>query len=100
MNRFEDARTELTAFTLRRSNSLEGLLQLAAAQTGARDFAGAEKTYNAALRLGPPRPEAWNGLGLVHSYRGRYAEAAQDFNRALKLQKGYGPALLNLAIVL
>jgi Flp pilus assembly protein TadD len=98
-NKLEAARAELTAYTLRRSNSLEGFLKLAAVQSQSRDFSAAEKSLNDALRLSPQNPEALNGLGLLRLQQRRPTEAEQCFNRALKQRPDYRPALLNSAIV-
>lgn len=94
------AKTEFIAYTLRRANSLDALLKLGAAQLRLNDLAGAEKTFQDALRLGPQNPEALNGLGCVHAHqRGRANEAVGCFSAALKAHTNYPPALLNLAIV-
>ncbi len=98
--RLDAARTEFTAYTLGRLNSVPGLLKLAAVQLRMRDFAGAEKSANDALRHSPENPEAWGTLGLARVYRGRALEAVQCFDRALKAQPDYRSALLNSAIVL
>jgi tetratricopeptide (TPR) repeat protein len=98
-NRPDHAKTELTAFTLRRGNSLDALLRLGSAQLRSSDLAGAEKSFDDALRLLPENPDALNGLGLSRISRHRAPEAAQFFTRALKQRPGYAPALLNLAIV-
>src|SRR5258706_8908352 len=109
-NKPDAARTELMAFTLRRANSAEGLLQLGAAQlrsaeleptmqARSRELVAAEKSFADALRLNPKNAEGLNGLGLVRLQRGRASEAAHLFNTAATLQPDYRPALLNLAIV-
>ena len=109
-NKPDAARTELMAFTLRRANSAEGLLQLGAAQlrtaefeptvqARSRELSAAEKSFTDALRLNPKNAEGLNGLGLARLQRGRATEAAHFFNSALTLQPDYRPALLNLAIV-
>jgi tetratricopeptide (TPR) repeat protein len=109
-NKPDAARTELMAFTLRRANSAEGLLQLGAAQlrvaeieptiqARSRELIAAEKSFADALRLNPRSAEGLNGVGLVRLQRGRASEAAHFFNSALALQPDYGPALLNLAVV-
>jgi len=98
-NRLEAAKTELTAYTLRRENSVEGLLKLGAVQFRSRDLAGAEKSFKEALRLSPRNPEALNGIGLILVQRNRTSDAAQCFNDALTQQPDYSPALLNLAVV-
>ena len=98
-NKPEAAKAEFTAYTLRRPNGAEGFLKLGAAQLRTREPSAAEKSFSEALRLSPQNPEALNGLGLARLARGQAAEAAQCFEGALKQSGGYGPALLNLAIV-
>jgi Flp pilus assembly protein TadD len=98
-NKLEAARTELTTYTLRRSNSVEGLLRLGAVQLRLRELNAAEKSFRDALQFSPQNPEALNGLGLVRLGRGHASEAMQYFNSASKAQPDYGPALLNAAVV-
>jgi tetratricopeptide (TPR) repeat protein len=105
-NKPDAARNELTAYTLRRGNSVDCLLKLGAAQLRSRELgppekrlAAAEKSFDEALKLGPQSAEAFNGLGYVRSQQHRAADAAHCFKSALRQQPGYGPALLNLAIV-
>jgi len=97
-NKLDGARLDLTAFTLRQGNSLQGLLKLGSVQLRLRD-PGAEKSFSEALLVSPQNLEALNGLGLARAQRGRFAEAAARFNGVLKIQPGYAPALLNLAIL-
>jgi tetratricopeptide (TPR) repeat protein len=97
--KLEGAKMELTAFILRRGNSVEGLLKLGAAQLRSREWAAAEKSLNEALRLSPQNPEALNGLGLARAERGHPNDALEYFNKALKQHPNYRPALLNQAIV-
>lgn len=98
-NKLEQAKSEFTAFTLRRPNSPEGFSKLGTAQLRAREFVAAERTFNDALRLDPNQAEALNGLGLAKLQRNRAAEAVRFFNKALQVQPDYRPALLNLAVV-
>src|SRR5437867_1100841 len=98
-NKTNAAKNELTAYSLRRPNSIEGLLKLGMAQLRSRDLGGAEKSFNEAFRLSPQNPQALNGLGLVRYYRGRAGDAAQLFSGACKQQPNFAPAVLNLAIV-
>jgi tetratricopeptide (TPR) repeat protein len=98
-NKLDAARTEFTAYTLRRGNSVDGLLKLGTTQLRSRDFFGAEKSFGDALRLSPQHPEALTGMGLARVQRGHADEAALYFKNALKQQPDYAPALLNLAIV-
>jgi Flp pilus assembly protein TadD len=98
-NKLEAAKTEFTAYTLRRPNMAEGFVKLGTTQLRSREPSAAEKSFNEALRLNPQDLEALNGQGLARLQRGRAAEAVQSFESALKKQPGYAPALLNLAIV-
>jgi Flp pilus assembly protein TadD len=98
-NKFEAAKTEFTIYTLRRGNSAEGFLKLAAAQLHCHELSGAEKSFNDVLRLSPQNVEALTGLGVVSVQRGHADEGAQDFKKVLKLQPDYAPAMLNLAVV-
>ncbi|HZL42652.1 MAG TPA: tetratricopeptide repeat protein [Verrucomicrobiae bacterium] len=107
--KFDSAKAELITYTSLRKNSVPGWLKLASAQlrsvrsappsARAADLAAVQKSYDEALRLGPLNPEALNGLGLIQFEHNRPHEAAQYFNRALKQQPVYGPAMLNLAVV-
>lgn len=99
MGRVDDAKTQLTTYNLRTSNSLEGLLKLATAQLRSRDATTAERTFSEALRLSPQSAEAHNGLGLARMQRGRPNEAAQFFATATRESTNYAPAWLNLAVV-
>ena len=98
-NKFADAKTEFTAYTLRRSNEPEGWLKLGSAQLRAGDVISAEKSFNTALALNTNNAEALNGLGLARIQRGRPREASQFFTAAVYYHPDYAPALLNLATV-
>jgi tetratricopeptide (TPR) repeat protein len=108
-NKLDSAKSEFTAYTLRRGNSPEGFVELGtvqlrlSAQHGpqlrAIEQEAAERAFSKAVELAPQNAEAWNGKGLVKLERGRASEAVECFNTALKGQPGYPPALLNLAIV-
>jgi Flp pilus assembly protein TadD len=101
-NKPELARTELTAFTLRRGNSAEGFLKLGAAQLRSREpgvVLSAEKSFNEAMRVDGQTPAALNGLGMLRFHQGRYNDAQQFFSRALKQSPKFTPAVLNSAIV-
>lgn len=98
-NRPDLAREQFTTFTALRGSSVEGFLKLGAAQLRLRDAAGAQESFQKALRLDAQIPEALNGLGLALLQRNRPREAAQQFRAALKQQPDYRPALLNLATV-
>jgi tetratricopeptide (TPR) repeat protein len=98
-NKPDAAKTEFTAYTLRRGNAPEGWLKLGLAQLRGRELAAAEKSFSTALYLNPNNAEALNGLGLAQIQRGRPREAAQYFSAAVKAHPDYAPAMLNLATV-
>ena len=98
-NKPDLARTEFTAYTLRRGNAPEGWLKLGLAQLRVHELTAAEKSFNTALYLNLNNAEALNGLGLAQIQRDRPREAAQDFSAAVKAHPDYGPAILNLATV-
>jgi Tfp pilus assembly protein PilF len=98
-NRPDAAKTEFTAYTLRRGNTPEGWVKLGVAHLGLHDLASAEKTFSTALSFDPHNAEALNGLGLAQMQRGHPREAAQYFAAAVQAHPDYGPALLNLATV-
>jgi tetratricopeptide (TPR) repeat protein len=99
LNKFDSAKTEFTAYTLRHNNAPEGWLKLGSAQLRAGDFVMAEKSFSTALYLNQNNAEALNGLGLARIQRGRPREAAQFFAAAAQDHPDYAPAILNLATV-
>ena len=99
-NKLDAAKSEFTAYTLRRGNVPDGWLKLGLAQLRATNSMAAEKSFREALNLNPKSAEALNGLGLAQLQRGRATEAVQSFSSALRQQPDHRPALLNLATVL
>jgi Flp pilus assembly protein TadD len=93
------ARTEFTAYVLRRSKEPEGWTKLGVAQLRLRDLTAAEKSFNTALAIDTNNAAALNGLGLAQMQRGRPRDAARYFTSASRAQPDYAPALLNLATV-
>jgi tetratricopeptide (TPR) repeat protein len=91
------AKTEFTAYVLRRSKAPEGWTKLGVVQLRLRDLAAAEKSFSTALAMDTNTAEALNGLGLAQVQRGRPREALQYFAAANRAQPDYAPALLNLA---
>jgi len=98
-NRLDAAKTEFTAYTLRRGTEPEGWLKLGLSHLRGRDAGNAEKCFREALRLETNNVEALNGLGLAQLQRNRPREAAGSFASALEVKPDYRPALLNLATV-
>ncbi len=99
-NKPDAAKTEFTAFTMRRPNVIEGFIKLGTTQMRTRDLVGAEKSFREALKVSATDVEALNALGMVAAQLNRPREAAESFTKALKQQPDYRPALLNLATVL
>jgi tetratricopeptide (TPR) repeat protein len=98
-NKLDQAKAQLTAFTLRRVNSLEGWMKLGTAQLRNHEPGAAERSFSEVLRLRPSDPEALTAMGVARLERSGTAEAIQWFNKALKARRDYPPAVLNLAIV-
>lgn len=97
--KFADAKTEFTAYTLRRSNTPEGWLKLGTAQLRNGDLLLAEKSFSTALSLSQNNAEALNGLGLARIARDRPEDAAKFFSAAVDAHPDFAPARLNLAVV-
>ena len=93
-NKPDAARTEFTAYTLRRGNAPEGWLKLGSAQLKLHDLLPAEKSFSTALSLNTNNAEALNGLGLARVERGRPQDAAQFFSAAIRFHPDYAPALI------
>ncbi|MEI9865715.1 MAG: tetratricopeptide repeat protein [Limisphaerales bacterium] len=81
-NKPVDARTEFTAYTLRRGNDPEGWAKLGTALLRSGDVTAAEKSFGTAYHLNTNNAAALNGLGLVQVKRSRPREAVQFFNAA------------------
>ena len=93
------AKTELIAYTLRRSNTPEGWLKLGEAQLRTGEIVSAEKSFSTAYHLDSNNAGALNGLGLAQIQRGRPEDAAKFFEAAARAHPDFAPAILNLATV-
>ena len=98
-NQPDAARTEFTAYTLRRNNDAVGWLKLGSAQLRLGETVAAERSFSSVLALKPGDAEAYNGLGLARVQRGIPREAVRFFAAAVQAEPGYGAALLNWATV-
>ena len=96
-NRLEAAKTEFTAYTLRRNNDPVGWLKLGSTQLKLGETVPAEKCFSTVLALRPNDAEAYNGLGLARIQRSKPHDAAQFFAAAASARPDYAPAILNLA---
>ena len=99
LGRAAEAKSEFTAYTLRRANDPAGFLKLASAELRLRETTQAEAHARRALQLDDADPDAWNALGLIQLQRGRSRDAVQSFLGALKCKADFSPATLNLAIL-
>jgi tetratricopeptide (TPR) repeat protein len=99
-NRPDAARTEFTAYTLRRPNDPAGWLKLGFAQLKAGDTFLAERSFSTVHALKGDDAEAYNGLGLAYLQAGQPPrDAAKFFVAATQSRADFAPALLNLATV-
>jgi Flp pilus assembly protein TadD len=98
-NKLDSARTEFTAYTLRRKNAPEGWVKLGTAQLRAGDLSAAEVSFSTALSLSTNNAEALNGMGLARAKNNKPQDAQRFFAWAVKAHPDYAPALLNLATV-
>jgi tetratricopeptide (TPR) repeat protein len=68
---------------------------------GARgDFAGAERAFKSVVALDQNNKLAWYNLGIIAGAGARTAEAVADYNRALRADPSYTPALYNEAVLI
>ncbi len=98
-NKPDAARTEFTAYTLRRPNDTAGWLKLGSAQLKTGELIPAERSFSSVLALKTDDAEAYNGLGLASIKLGKPRDAAQFFTAAVQSRADFAPAILNLATV-
>jgi len=98
-NKPGDAKTEFTAYILRRSNAPEGWIKLGDAQLHSGEPLLAERSFSTVLSLSQDNPDALNGLGLARIQRGKPHDAAEFFAAAVQHYPDFAPAILNLATV-
>ncbi len=98
-NQPDVAKTEFTAYTLRRPNDAAGWLKLGSAQLKSDEILPAERSFSTVLALKPKDAEAYNGLGLASIQLGKFHDAAKFFSAAVQSRADFAPARLNLATV-
>jgi len=98
--RIADAKSEFTAYSLRRPNDPAGLYRLAFAEMQGREMAAAESHIQKALAMDDDDADAWNTFGLIQLQLGRNADALKSFESALKRRSDFGAARINLAVAL
>ncbi|GAB2768559.1 tetratricopeptide repeat protein [Streptomyces bullii] len=80
--------------------SLDAVLRKGIKQGEAGDLAGAAKTFRKVLDLDAGNKLAWYNLGVIAQYDARTADALAAYDKALKADPKYTPALYNKAILL
>jgi len=98
-NKPEQARTEFTAYTLRRNSDPDGWLKLGVAQLKAGDLDQSERSFSAVISLRTNDAAALNWLGMANIQQGKASRAAQFFAWDVRVHPDFAPALLNLATV-
>ncbi len=61
-----------------------------------KDYERAISKFSEALKINPHDPEAYYYLGLAYEGAERYNEAAQTYEKALKIDRGHGNAEIRL----
>lgn len=74
----------------------EVLLEVGQAYLLNKDYEKAITKFSEALKINPHDPETYYYLGLAYEGAERYAEAAQTYERTLKLDRGHGNAEIRL----
>ena len=79
-----------------RSSANAALFTKADGAMNTRDYEGAAKLLQKMLANDPKDFQAWTQLGTVHLLQSKYADAENDYLRAIDLHTDYFLALLNL----
>ena len=98
-NKPDAAKTELTAYALRRINDPAGWLQLGSAQLKLGETLPAERSFSTVYHMDTNNAAALNGLGLARVQRSLPRDAAKFFAAAVAARPDYAAAILNLATV-
>jgi Tfp pilus assembly protein PilF len=88
------------ATTATTDSMAEALLQAGTKQAQINDLAGAGKTFRKVLEMDPDNKRAWYNLGVIAQNEGKKAEARTAYDKALKSDPNFSPALYNKAILL
>ncbi len=96
-NKLDVAKTEFTAYTLRRNNDPAGWLKLGSTQLRLGEIVPAERSFSTVLALHPNDEQAYNGLGLARMQLNRPQEAVKFFAAAKEQRPDFAAAILNLA---
>ena len=99
LGRYQEAATAWGRVTELLPDSSWGYEQLAAALYAAGDRTQAARHYRRAVEI-DPSPQAWSALGAIAYAEGRYAEARNDIEAALRLDPRFASGYRNLGDVL
>ncbi|MFJ3333897.1 tetratricopeptide repeat protein [Streptomyces sp. NPDC086766] len=76
------------------------LLEAGILQQKNHDLEGADRTYRRVLELDPQNKYAWYNLGVIAHGDGRAVDARVAYDKALKVDPAFPPALFNEALLL
>ncbi|MEU6651714.1 tetratricopeptide repeat protein [Streptomyces sp. NPDC046900] len=83
-----------------KNQQANSLLQSALVEEQRQDSKGASHTYKRVVELDPGNKLAWYNLGVIAQRDGRTTDARAAYDKALKADPGYTPALYNKAMLL
>lgn len=91
--------TLFKTFQMLKPQSREVLPKLALAYYGEGELETARSIYEDILRQNEKMPSAWNGIGLILVQEGKFREAYDYFDTALKHQSNFPPSLFNQGVI-
>jgi tetratricopeptide (TPR) repeat protein len=74
----------------------EVLLEVGQSYLLNKDYEKAIKKFTEALRINPHDPETYYYLGLAYEGAEKYEDAAQTYEKTLKIDRGHGNAEIRL----
>jgi len=78
------------------TGEFEVLLEVGQAYLLSKDYEKAITKFSEALRINPHDPETYYYLGLAYEGAEKYSEAAQTYEKTLKIDRGHGNAEIRL----
>jgi len=78
------------------TGEFEVLLEVGQAYLLDKDYEKAITKFSEALRINPHDPEAYYYLGLAYEGAEKYEEAAQTYEKTLKIDRGHNNAEIRL----
>ncbi len=99
-HRPKEAEAEIRAGLLLAPQNLEALNLLGISLGEQKDFAGAEKTFQLAMKINPRSPEAHNNLGNIYVIQQKNDLAELEFRATLRYDPANRDANYNLGLLL